>query len=221
MKLAPINTYLKKDVNVFGDVSTSCQLLALKDTALAHALKIIGAPHIRKRKGGFASLFKIIVAQQVSVPSAEAIWKRCIKGVVPMSAKQVLTMNEDALRELGLTRQKANYVYALAQMVTARRFSFARIKKLDDEKALRYLQTLKGIGPWSAAIYLLFCEGRVDLWPPGDIALEHAYGHAKGLKEKPGSTSVNQQALQWAPWRGLAAHILWTYYAHIKGRPPQ
>ncbi|MEM1191852.1 MAG: DNA-3-methyladenine glycosylase 2 family protein [Pseudomonadota bacterium] len=206
--------------DIFGDVTAPCRLLAERDSALATALAAIRVPHIRKRPEGFAALFRIIVEQQVSVASAQAIWSRCRAGVKPLTAARVLALGEEHLRTLGLTRQKAHYVHCLAEAVKARRFSFAAVARADDDAARLLLTTLKGVGPWSAGIYLLFCEGRVDIWPPGDIAMEHAYAHAAGLPEKPSSAMLNDIAEGWAPWRGLAAHILWTYYAHIRQRDP-
>lgn len=206
--------------NVFGDTSAACEQLAKKDAALARALGAIGEPHIRRRPGGFEAVFRIIVEQQVSVPSAQAIWARCIEGVAPMSAAAALRQGEDGLRGLGLTRQKARYVYGLAEAVETGSIDFKRVAEMDDEAAAKTLQSLKGIGPWTAAIYLLFCEGRVDIWPPGDVALLGAYAEAKQRGPRPDMKFLDGRALKWAPYRGLAAHILWTYYAHIRGRAP-
>lgn len=207
-------------MNIFGDVSKPCQHLAQQDPALATALKAISVPHIRKRAGGFPALFRIIVEQQVSVASAQAIWARCKIGVKPITPTNVLALGEEYLRGLGLTRQKAHYVSCLAADIKARRLSLPAVARADDAQARVMLTSVKGIGPWTAGIYLLFCEGRVDIWPPGDIAMEHAYAHAAGLDAKPKSDVLNAVAEDWAPWRGLAAHILWTYYAHVRGRDP-
>lgn len=207
-------------LSVFGDVSGPCRELARRDQVLGAALAAITTPLIRKRKGGFPGLFRIIVEQQVSVPSAQAIWARCRAGVTPFGAKQVLILGEEALRTMGLTRQKAHYIYLLAQAVRARQFSFQAIPDLNDQDAAQMLQTLKGIGPWSAGIYLLFCEGRIDVWPPGDVALAHSYGVAAGLPASPTAGVLTEIAQNWQPWRGLGAHILWTHYAHMRGRTP-
>ena len=208
------------EMNIFGDVEKPCRALARKDPALATALRAIRVPHIRKRPDGFPALFRIIVEQQVSVASAQAIWARCKAGVKPVTPTHVLSLGEEHLRSLGLTRQKAHYVSCLAGDIRARRLSLPAVARADDEDARALLTSVKGIGPWTAGIYLLFCQGRVDIWPPGDIALEHAYAHAAGLDAKPNSDSLNEIAHDWAPWRGLAAHILWTYYAHVRGRDP-
>ncbi|MBI1365814.1 MAG: DNA-3-methyladenine glycosylase 2 family protein [Alphaproteobacteria bacterium] len=209
-----------RSIDAFGDVSKPCRALARRDPALRAALKAIGAPHIRRRPGGFEGLFRIIVEQQVSVPSAQAIWKRCEAAFDKIEAGAALALGEKGLRSLGLSGPKARYVLALAEAVEAGAIDLAALSRADDAGAHQTLVSLKGVGPWSAAIYLLFCEGRVDIWPPGDVALQAAYGAAAGRDGRVAARALDEAAAQWAPWRGLAAHILWTYYAHIRGRTP-
>ena len=212
-------------LNVFGDVDAHCAELAGKDKTLSHALEAIERPFIRRRTGGFEGLFRIIVEQQVSVPSAQAIWARCREGVAPMTAAAALARGEEGLKALGLTRQKARYVYGLARSAEDGSVDLAAIAALGDADAAAALQQIKGVGPWTAAIYLLFCEGRVDIWPPGDVPLLGAWREARADRlKRPGADPVmaafDAQAQRWTPYRGLAAHILWTYYAHIRGRTP-
>ncbi|MEQ8749781.1 MAG: hypothetical protein RIC52_08400, partial [Amphiplicatus sp.] len=164
----------------FGDVSRETKLLARRDKALGVALKAIGAPHIRRRPGGFEALFRIIVEQQVSVPSAQAIWKRCNEGVAVSDCEAVRALGIDGLRALGLSTPKARYVDELSAAASSGAFDFEALSAMDDAQAHERLVALKGIGPWTAGIYLLFCEGRVDIWPPGDVALQYAYGRASG-----------------------------------------
>lgn len=206
-------------VDVFADVSTPCRALARRDRALKAALAAIRKPHIRRRQGGFEGLFRIIVEQQVSVPSAQAIWGRCSNELRPITAEAVVRVGEDGLKALGLSGPKARYVLGLADLVATGALDLALLDA-DDEAASRALQTIRGIGPWTAAIYLLFCEGRADIWPPGDVALQHAYGAAAGLGAKFAARELDARAENWAPYRGLAAHVLWTYYAHLRGRTP-
>ena len=207
-------------LDVFGDVSAACAALAIKDKALARALEAIGAPHIRRRPGGFGGLFRIIVEQQVSVASAQAIWTRCCKGVEPMTAPSALCLGEDGLRACGLSGPKAHYVISLAEAIESGDLDIHAVAQCDNESAARVLQSVKGIGPWTAAIYLLFCEGRIDIWPRGDVALLGAYNSARLRGSVPMMKQFDEKAQKWAPWRGIAAHILWTYYAHIRGRTP-
>lgn len=204
----------------FGDVTRPCRALARRDAALGTALDAIGAPYIRRRPGGFEGLFRIIVEQQVSVPSAQAIWRRCRAAFDPPTPEAVVAAGVAGLRALGLSGPKARYVALLAEEIAGGVFDPDALAAADDASAAAALQARKGIGPWTAAIYLLFCEGRVDVWPPGDVALQYAYGAAAGLKGKIDGAALDARAAGWAPWRGLAAHILWTYYAHLRGRQP-
>jgi DNA-3-methyladenine glycosylase II len=206
-------------IDVFDDVARPCAALARRDPALKAALAAIGRPHIRRRPGGFEGLFRIIVEQQVSVPSAQAIWGRCAARFAPMNAAAVAAAGEDGLRALGLSGPKARYVIALAETVACGALDFADLGP-DGASAQRALETIRGVGPWTAAIYLLFCEGRVDIWPPGDVALQHAHGAASGRSGKTPGPELDARAETWSPYRGVAAHILWTYYAHLRGRRP-
>jgi DNA-3-methyladenine glycosylase II len=205
-------------IDVFSDVSAAARALARKDQGLKNALSAIGKPHIRRREGGFAGLFRIIVEQQVSVPSAQAILKRCVAGVDCSSPTAVSALGESGLRALGLSTPKARYVVGLAAAVESGSVDFRALGGLDDEPALQALTGLKGVGRWTASIYLLFCEGRVDIWPPNDVALKYAYSAARNavIDQK----ALDDEARLWLPWRGVAAHILWTYYAHLRGRAP-
>lgn len=207
-------------LDVFADVSVACAALARKDAVLGRAIDAIDKPHIRRRPGGFEALFRIIVEQQVSVPSAQAIWKRCRENIKPMSAKTVLAKTEADLRACGLSRPKARYVGALAQAVVDGDINFDDIAMLDNERAAEKLITVKGLGPWSAAIYLLFCEGRIDIWPMRDVALLGAYNAGRLRGRDLDMATLDERAQKWRPYRGVAAHILWTYYAHIRGRTP-
>ncbi len=205
-------------IDVFTDVSAPARALARKNAALRLAHKAIGRPHIRRREGGFAGLFRIIVEQQVSVASAQAIWKRCQNGVDCLSPAAVASLGVDGLRRLGLSTPKARYIALLAEAAAKDGVDFEGLARLTDDEAMAALIRLKGVGPWTASIYLLFCEGRVDIWPPNDVALKHAYNSAAG--EEIGQKDLDRAAAAWSPWRGVAAHILWTYYAHLRGRTP-
>jgi len=207
-------------LDVFGDTTAACNALAKKDPILARAIEAIEQPHIRRRPGGFEALFRIIVEQQVSVASAQAIWGRCANGMSKMTPKSAIRQGEDGLRSFGLSGPKIRYVLALAHSIEDKELNLSIIPTLNDDDASILLQTIKGIGPWTAAIYLLFCEGRIDIWPPGDVALLGAYGAARKRGPRPEMKQFDAKAQKWAPYRGVAAHILWTYYAHIRGRTP-
>lgn len=205
-------------IDPFGDVSAALRALKKKDAGLKRAIAAIGRPHIRRREGGFEGLFRIIVEQQVSVPSAQAIWKRVGEGLDRTCPFSVGRAGEGGLCALGLSRPKARYVTQLAQAAREGAISFDRLGAMPDEAAAATLIALKGVGPWTAAIYLLFCEGRTDIWPPNDVALLRAFEAATG--EECTQKALDARAALWAPYRGVAAHCLWTYYAHLKGRTP-
>ncbi len=199
-------------------MSAASRALSRKDAGLKRAGAAIGAPLIRRREGGFPGLFRIIVEQQVSVPSAQAIWKRCTDGVDCRSPAAVAALGADGLRALGLSTPKARYVCGIAEAASAGAIDFGGLPRLGDDEAAAALVALKGVGPWTASIYLLFCEGRVDIWPPNDVALKHAYNAASGVAVE--QRALDESARDWAPYRGVAAHILWTYYAYLRGRTP-
>lgn len=207
-------------LDVFGDTSDACAALARKEAGLARALDAIEEPHIRRRPGGFEALFRIIVEQQVSVPSAQAIWARCQAGMDCADPDHALRHGEEGLKSFGLSGPKARYVSALAEHWTSGDLNEEKLAQLSDEDASIALQKIKGIGPWTAAIYLLFCEGRVDIWPPGDVALLGAWRATRRRGPLPDMKTLDQRAAKWRPYRGVAAHILWTYYAHLRGRAP-
>jgi DNA-3-methyladenine glycosylase II len=155
----------------------------------------------------------------VSVPSAQAIWKRCNDGVDCLSPAAVAALGIDGLRAFGLSTPKARYVAGVAEAAALGAIDFSSLARLSDAGAAAALVALKGVGPWTASIYLLFCEGRVDIWPPNDVALKHAYNAAaNGAFDQ---RALDEKAAIWAPHRGVAAHILWTYYARLRGRTPQ
>ncbi len=211
---------MTEPIDVFGDVSKACDELSARDKALARAIETIGAPHIRRRPGGFAGLFRIIVEQQVSVASAQAIWGRCQQGLDVVTPAEALKQGEAGLKTFGLSGPKARYVMCLAEAIDSGAVDLENLPDLDDANASVTLQSIKGVGPWTAAIYLLFCEGRVDIWPPGDVALLGAYKVARRYGRKPVMKELDGKSSNWSPWRGVAAHTLWTYYAHIRNRTP-
>ncbi len=203
------------------EMMEACAGLSKISNALAVASKAIGhKPHIRRRPGGYEGLFRIIIAQQVSVPSAQAIQARCDARLPKLDAKIVSHMSEEELRSCGLSGPKIRYLQASANAILDGSLQLQNLSSLDDVEASAYLCRVKGIGPWTAAIYLLFCEGRMDIWPRGDVALLAAYAAASGFSTKPAMKDFDALAEKWLPWRGMAAHILWTYYAYLRGREP-
>lgn len=193
--------------------STALRRLAAADPILAAALTTCGLPPPRNREPGFASLARIIVGQQVSTASAVALWNKLTLGVTPFTPDTVVLRSEEELRALGLSRQKAAYTLGLAREIVDGRLDFDRLHRLEDEEAILEITRIKGLGRWSAEVYLLFCLQRPDIWPAGDLALQVGMQHLRGLRMRPDPKRMIRLAEAWRPYRGAAAHFLWHYYA--------
>lgn len=186
--------------------------LAAVDRDVEAALAAHGYPALRRRPQGFPALLRIIVGQQVSVQAAATIWERFAAAVDAEDPDSVLAADEATLRGAGLSRQKAAYVRALAEDVASGRVALRRIPRMNDEEAIAELVKIKGIGRWSAEIYLLFALGRRDVWPADDLAVMVAMQRLKGLEDRPDRKTMDALAEPWRPWRGAGAHFLWHYY---------
>lgn len=186
--------------------------LAERDPDIAAALAAIGPPPDRSRPPGFASLLRAIVGQQISAAAAAALWTRITAAIDPLTADAVAGLDIDALRGLGLSRPKALYALGLARDIRDRRVDLDCVPDLDDEAAIAHLIQIKGIGRWSAEIYLLFALGRPDIFPAGDLALQIAVQRLKRLRRRPEPERLIRLAEPWRPYRGAAAQFLWHYY---------
>jgi DNA-3-methyladenine glycosylase II len=176
------------------------------------AIKRVGYPEPRVRDRGYVTLFRTIIGQQVSVKAAASIWNKLEAGLGDLADPQtVLASNEDTLRSFGLSRQKQGYVLSLAQLVADGALDLHNLPK-DDEEAITLMTQVKGIGRWSAEIYLLFAEGRPDIWPAGDLAVQIEVGRILGLPERPSEKKTRDIAEAWRPHRGAAAVMTWHHY---------
>ncbi len=190
--------------------------LSLLDPALAVA-HAATAPFLwRSKPAGFPGLVKLIIEQQVSVASAEAIWARFDTGLRGVSPKKILRRDVEALKAFGLSKQKATYVRAIAQANADGLLDFETLKTLDDDAAVAMLTAIKGIGRWTAEVYLMFCEGRTDFFPAGDLALQEALRLADRAETRLSQKALYLRAEAWRPHRGIAAHLLWSYYGGIR-----
>jgi DNA-3-methyladenine glycosylase II len=187
-------------------------VLAERDADIAAALAVIGPPPPRERPPGFSSLLRAIVAQQVSAASAAALWTRLCAAIDPLAPEAIALMEIEALRALGLSRQKALYARDLARDILEGRVDLDLVPALEDEAAIAHLMQIKGIGRWSAEIYLLFALGRQDIFPSGDLALAIAMQRLKRLRRRPVPQRLIKLAEPWRPYRGAAAQFLWHYY---------
>lgn len=190
----------------------SLDALAKIEPAFAVGLKRHGYPAPRIRDRGHQTLLRTIIGQQVSVASANAIWKRMEEAVgAEMEPVVLAAAPDEMLRACGLSRQKMAYVKSLAELVASGELDLFGLPA-DDEEAIGALTRIKGIGRWSAEIYLLFAEGRGDIWPAGDLAVQEEVGQLMGLPERPSEKAVREIARAWSPHRGAAAIFTWHHY---------
>ena len=170
-----------------------------------------GDPPLRQHKPGFEGLARIVVGQQLSLASAQAIWGRMQRAVQPMTPQALLLSSDDELRAAGLSKGKVKTLRALSEAIAAGLDPDA-LASAPDAKVHEALTALSGIGPWTADIYLLFCLGRADAFAAGDLALQIAARAAMSLEDRPSRDELFAIAERWRPWRGVAAHLLWAYY---------
>ena len=186
--------------------------IAERDPVIAAALAHAGYPEPRVNDPGYITLLRTIVGQQVSLASARAIWTKLEAAIGdPGDPALLAAASDEALRGAGLSRQKMSYARSLAEEVSSGRLDLANLPQ-DDEAAIEQLVRIKGIGRWSAEIYLLFAEGRPDVWPAGDLAVQIAMGRMLGLAEKPSERELRALSEPWRPHRGSLALFAWHYY---------
>lgn len=194
-------------------VAEGAAWLAAQDPRFAMALEMTGPLPLRRQPDGFTALLDAIVGQQVSVASANAIWRRLeAAGLTDMAAMS--TASDDVLRAAGLSRQKARYGRALA----AAGIDFNGLRDVPDPVVIATLIAVSGIGHWTAEIYAMFALGRADVFAPGDLALQEAARLLFGLETRPTEKALRSMAQAWSPWRAVAARALWAYYHIAKSR---
>ena len=187
--------------------------LARREPAIAKALEEAGYPEPRTSAPGYITLLRTIVGQQVSIKAAASMWAKLEGLVGDPSPANILAASDDTLRAAGLSRQKMSYARSLAEEVLSARLDLENLDD-EDEAAIAQLVRVKGIGRWSAEVYLLFAEGRADIWPAGDLVVQIQTGRILGLAEKPGERRVRELAAGWSPDRGAAAIFAWHHYRH-------
>lgn len=194
-------------------VAEGAAWLAGQDRRFALALTLTGPLPLRRRPDGFAALLDAIVSQQVSVASADAIWAR-LEAAGLTVPEAMATASDDALRAVGLSRQKARYGRALA----AAGIDFGALRAVSDGEVIATLVKVPGIGLWTAEIYAMFALGRADVFAPGDLALQESARAMFDLASRPSEKALRAMAEAWSPWRAVAARILWAYYHVAKNR---
>ncbi|WP_332638613.1 DNA-3-methyladenine glycosylase family protein [Brevundimonas sp.] len=198
-------------------IAASRDALIALDPSLARAHAQTPAFDWRWRTGGFEGLFHMIVDQQVSVASAAAIWARVVQGLEgEVTPEKVLATPIETLRSFGLSIQKATYGHEIARAHVEGRIDFDHLESLSDEEAVARLVAIKGVGKWTAETFLMFCEGRLDVFPAGDIALQEAMRWADRSGDRPREKEAYARSEKWKPHRSVAAHLLWGWYGAVK-----
>jgi len=188
------------------------RFLSKRDPAFAKIVKTLGPPPMWARKTGFPTLIHIILEQQVSLASARAAMNRLSAAVVPLTPHGFLELDDTALKRIGFSRQKTIYGRHLAQSLVDGKLELAALEKMDDAAARSELLKIKGIGLWTADIYLLMALRRPDILPRGDLALAIAAQKIKRRKTRPTQGELDALSQRWRPWRAVAARLLWHYY---------
>ena len=192
------------------------QELANRDQDLAKIVSTYGPPPLWERAQGFPTLIHIILEQQVSLASAKAAYTRLEEAIHPLTPENLLTLADDKLKQIGFSWQKTRYARELANAILNGSLDLAALAQMEDEEAKHHLMKVKGIGPWTAEIYLLMALGRPDIWPNGDLALELAIQQVKGLEKRPTRDEAKAISKVWQPWRAVAARLLWHAYLSVR-----
>lgn len=208
-----MSRYQGRIIETADDLAEGAEWLARHDPRFGKALALTGPLPLRRNGGGFPALLDIIMGQQVSVASADAIWKR-LEAAGLTEAGKVANCSEDDLRACGLSRQKIRYAHGVARAG----IDFEGLDHLADDKVIAALTALPGIGRWTAEIYAMFSLGRADVFAPGDLALQEAARVLFDLEARPNDKVLRQLAEAWSPWRAVAARALWAYYRVAKSR---
>jgi DNA-3-methyladenine glycosylase II len=206
-----------KDGNTAAPLDRKSLAIAAKSVAsidkdFARILEKHGPPPLWEREPDFVTLIRIILEQQVSLASADAMFQRLKKNIEPLSPTTIIAAGEPFLRSFGVTRQKAAYFINIAQAIQNGELDLDALGLESDETAIEKLTSIKGIGQWTAKIYLLMALRRPDVWPVGDVALATAFKNLKGRSKRPSQSELSEIAKAWSPHRATAARMLWHYY---------
>jgi len=188
------------------------EYLSIKDKDLAALYQADGVPPLWARRPGFTTLIKIILEQQVSLASAKAVYRKLERNIKPFTPIRFEELGIDYLKSLGITRQKSSYCLNITAAILDDKLDLKSLNNMNDDDAKEMLSSIKGIGPWTANIYLLMALRRSNIWPSGDIALASSMKKIKRLRSYPTSEKQIKIAVKWQPYRSVAARMLWQHY---------
>ena len=198
------------------DIGEGLRALRRRDPRLRPVMKAAGTVPLRRRTGGYEGLARIVVGQQLSIASAEAIWDRLAAAFSDFDPARVGRARDAKLQAVGLSRAKIRTLRAVAAAAKDG-LDLDALAVMPGQAAHARLTQISGVGPWTADIYLLFCLGHADIFPAGDLALRNAVAAGLDLPERPAADELAAIAAIWSPWRGVAARLFWTYYRTLRG----
>jgi DNA-3-methyladenine glycosylase II len=216
--MAPRAKRVYRIIETDDDVLAGVRSLRRKCAIIRRAHDLAGNPPLRRRQPGFEGLARIIVGQQLSVASATAIWGRFEQALRPVDAHAVASASEATLRAAGLSAPKIRTLRNVSTAVVSGQLDLTALDTAPDQVVHEALRSVSGIGPWTADIYLMFCLGRADAFAAGDLALQIAAGLAAERGDRLTVAELEEMAERWRPWRGVAARLLWAYYAAAKAQ---
>lgn len=205
-----------KKIKTIKDVEVGLEKLLEQDRGLIEIAALAGPPPLRLQEPGFAGLARIVIAQLVSQASADAIYARFEQMVPKRSPEAFLDAGEETWIAIGMTRAKQQTLKLVAEALVAGNFDLEETGELPTEEATAQLMQFKGIGMWTAEVYLMFCAGHPDIFPAGDLALREAVRHGFKMDERPSIEETRAIAAKWTPLRGIAARLFWAYYKYTK-----
>lgn len=204
-------------INEDKDIAEGCRQVCEREPRFYSVMQACGYPALRRSDGGLSGLLEIVVEQQISIHAAAAIWGRFVEAFAPFDAELLSKASDEAMIACGLSRPKIRTMRAVSDALRAGELDFARLHDQPYEQLFETLTAIKGIGPWTAEVYLLSRIGHRDAFPGGDIALQEAARQLFGLEQRPTAKALEQMAESWRPWRSVAARLLWAHYRYLNG----
>jgi len=199
-----------------ADLRDGVEILCTREPAFAKVYAATGLPPLRRKPGGLAGLLEIITYQMISLTAAAAIWSRVEASMAPFDAQKMAGLDDSAYMDCGLSRPKIRTIRAVLAHINDDTLQLAQFKTAENNEIFSSLTQIKGIGPWSAHIYLLTHLGRIDIWPVGDLALQESAKMLFDLETRPNEKQMLEIAKPWQPWRAVAARLLWSHYRLVR-----